>query len=115
MGRSMNYINTGLRGVPSSNSPFYRYEQVGYLKGILNYSSEKAVKEYIESEEFEQKLDEIVEDYIESSEVFEDRVRDISLDVVDKYTDSEDFRKKILTEDEVEETIIFFPNEEEEG
>lgn len=105
----MQYRQSQLVGVPSSQSIFTRYQQVGYLKGVLNYASkanikeevEKQVKEAIENLNPEEiaGMDEYVSGKVETG--------------VKEYVKTEEFQDEVVQIDTSKETLYIFPDEEE--
>lgn len=92
MSEPMHYVKGELRGTPSANGVFYRYRNDGYLKGILNYSSGKAVQEYI--------ADALNSLTLEQIPTLEASVKETAKEIADvevvNYVESEEFVERVV-------------------
>lgn len=106
----MQYRKSQLTGVPSSQSIFTRYQQVGYLKGVLNFSSkikieeevEKQVKEAIENLNPEDisGMDNYVNGKVETG--------------IKDYVATDEFQNEVAKASSEQETLYIFPDDEHE-
>lgn len=92
MGEPMNYINEQLRGVPAADSVLYRYQQIGYLKGILNYSSGQSIQRHIA-----EALETLGLEQIPSLEKsVEEKSTEVAQEVAVTYIESPDFVERVV-------------------
>ena len=103
----MQYRQSQLIGVPSIQSIFTRYQQVGYLKGVLNYASKVKIEE-----EVGKQVKEAIENLNPSDITGMDEYVADKVEVeVKEYVETEDFQKEIAQASTDEETLYIFPKE----
>lgn len=105
----MKYRPAQMNGTPSSQSIFTRYQQIGYLKGILNYASTSSIKEAVE-EEVEKAISNLNPSDISGMDEY---VSEAAEKEVKSYIDSDEFRDKTAKVDTKKETLYIFPDDEE--